>query len=119
MYEVYEIDYNHKLHTFLFGSITKEELQSYISFVKSYPYGKPVDKKHIERKKKLQFEHNMNGVINPKIDSKKQRRVQIYININNLPDEYKTVTGKLVRGVKIKENYNSPKRKRKKKIKMN
>jgi len=86
--EIYEINYNKEFHKLLFGNITKPELIKYVEFIKNIPKGRvPVriknDYKNI--KKHLQTSYNMKITINPKVDSKNQRRVQCSIpNFTNL-----------------------------------
>lgn len=96
---MYEIDYNKELHKILFGTITKNIIKEYVEFITSIPPGKEAQQQskqeREERKKKLQKIHNMKAVIHPKVDSKKQRRVQCSFNINNIPSDYiKTTSSK-------------------------
>ena len=107
---IYEIDYNQELHTLFFGTITKKEIEEYVAFIKSIPPGKEARDQHkdqyIAKKKHLQNIHNMIAVIHPKVDSKRQRRVQISFNINKIPKKFITYTSpddkpNLLRGVEI------------------
>ena len=107
---IYEIDYNQELHTLFFGTITKKEIEEYVAFIKSIPPGKEARDQHkdqyIAKKKHLQNIHNMIAVIHPKVDSKRQRRVQISFNINKIPKKFITYASpddkpNLLRGVEI------------------
>lgn len=77
--KIYEINYTQELHKLLFGNITKEELENYINKVKNIPHGKNYDKTYLAEKCELQKKYNMKINISPKVDSKKQRRVQCSI----------------------------------------
>jgi len=110
IYEIVEIDYNEKFHKFLFGTVTKEILEDYVKIVKAIPSGKVTDKTYLTEKKELQKKHDMNLIIHPKVDSKKQRRVQC--SIQKIPEEFIVYKGDLVRGVEINKNINSGVRKR-------
>ena len=89
---IYEINYNQELHTLLFGTITREEINDYVRFVKSIPAGREARSKHNveykDRKKKLQDIHNMKAVIHPKVDSRSQRRVQCSFDISKIPEKF-------------------------------
>jgi hypothetical protein len=78
---IYEIDYNKKFHDLLFGEIGEEEIVNYMNIVKSIPPGtvKPEDKLYLKLKEHYQKGFDMKIVINPKVDSKSQRRVQATI----------------------------------------
>jgi len=80
--KIYEIIYNKEMHNYLFGTITKEELEEYVKFIKSIEHGKCIKEtkeKYLSEKKRLQKNHNMQIIISPKVDSKSQRRVQCSI----------------------------------------
>ena len=107
---IYEIDYNQELHTLFFGTITKKEIEEYVAFIKSIPPGREARDQHKDqykaKKNKLQNIHNMVAVINPKVDSKSQRRVQISFYINKIPKKFITYTSpddkpNLLRGAEI------------------
>ena len=117
--EVIEINYTEKLHNLLFGSITLEELEEYVNLVKSIPSGKNTDKTYLKNKKELQQKHQMNLSINPKVDSKSQRRVQCKIPLK-LFEQYPEYilyrnTEAIVREVEITKTIQSSPRKRSKK----
>lgn len=119
--EVLEIEYTEKIKKFLFGSITEKELSDYVDLIKSISHGKvPVNtkKNYKEIKKNLEKRFNMNITINPKVDSKKQRRVQCTIsNINlileNFPESviYRNNIPE-IRGIKITQSLQSSRRER-------
>lgn len=111
IYEIVEIDYNQKFHEFLFGGIPREELEEYIALIKAIPYGNVKDKSYIEKKKELQKKYNMQIIIHPKVDSKKQRRVQCSIPF---VEEFITYKGETLRGKSINTIINSGSRKFKK-----
>ena len=108
---IYEIDYNEKFHKLLFGEIEKEEIEIYNDIVKSIPpgYVKKEDRNYLKLKEHYQKGFNMKILINPKVDSKNQRRVQATIpkieKILEKNPEFivsKTVSPNLiVRGVEI------------------
>ena len=101
--EIIEIDYNQELHTYLFGTITKEIIEKYIQMIKAIPNGKVTKDDrdyYINFKKKLMKDYSMNICINPKVDSRNQRRVQC--SIKKIPDNcIITRSYDSVRGVKI------------------
>jgi len=119
--EIIEIDYNIQLRDYLFGTITEEILTNYVNAIKSIPDG-PVNTEikntYKKLKNKLQKDYGMNINISPKVDSKKQRRVQCSIpklnilldtftqNIINRTNECK------VRGINISSCIKSGPRKR-------
>lgn len=78
---LYEVDYNEKLHKLLFGEIEEEEIAYYVNVVKSIPAGqvKKEDRLYLKLKEKYQKGFGMKIIINPKVDSKTQRRVQATI----------------------------------------
>lgn len=80
--KIYEINYNKEMHNYLFGTITKEELEEYVNFIKSIQHGECIRETRIQyksEKKRLQKNHNMKINISPKVDRKSQRRVQCSI----------------------------------------
>jgi len=121
--EVIEINYNQELRNYLFGSISEEQLNEYVEFIKSIPSGpvsSEVKKIYINLKNNLQKEHNMNINISPKVDSKNQRRVQCSIPkidsiLANFPEAVISRTEEpLVRGINITSIINSARRQRNK-----
>jgi len=112
--ESYEINYTKELHIKLFGNLPRKIIDEYITKVKNIPHGKqPEDKWWIKEAKKMKTEHKMNITINPKIDSKTQRRVQCSIpNFIDLCDGYikKNEIPNVIRGVKIPMGIPSSKR---------
>lgn len=77
--KIIELNYNKALHDLLFGDVSQKALEDYVSLVKSIPPGIVTDKGYLSKKKKLQEIHHMRINISPKVDSKKQRRVQCSI----------------------------------------
>jgi hypothetical protein len=122
--EVIEIDYTKEVKDLLFGTITEEILLEYVEMIKAIPAGSvsaEVSKAYKAAKKELQKNHNMLININPKVDSKSQRRVQCSISnidviLNKIPSVLisKSVDAQ-VRGVTITESIESEPRKRNKK----
>jgi len=107
---IIEIDYNKNLHEYLFGTISREELSSYVDMVKAVHRGKVSErlrKEILQKKKDLEKTHGMMIQISPKIDSGSQRRVQC--RIKNIDDVIRGMTSNLktmstdgfIRGVKI------------------
>jgi len=80
--QIFEIDYNEKCHKKLFGNCPFDKIKAYVEYIKSIPKGK-VDKetrlKYKTEKKQIQEEYKCIIKINPKVDSKTQRRVQCSI----------------------------------------
>lgn len=120
---IYEINYTKECHKLLFGSLSYNEIEQYITNVKNIPKNiSRIDAKnnfnYIVEKKDLTQKHKCNILINPKVDSKTQRRVQCSIkNFNVLLKEfitYKSSSEKpnILREKEIKNNINSPPRKR-------
>ncbi len=120
--ETIEIAYTKELRDYLFGTAGIDVLQEYVSFVKSIPAGpvpKPLKDSYKAKKKAIQKGHGMAIGINPKVDSKSQRRVQCSFNIEKIiaafPGclKYKSLDGE-VRGARLTESIDSPRRKRSK-----
>jgi hypothetical protein len=86
--EVIEINFTTEIRDYFFGSLTREELIQYVDLIKSLPKGrcsKSTSDHYKSVKKNLQNTKGMGIVINPKVDSKDQRRVQCSIpDINKL-----------------------------------
>ncbi len=120
--EIIEIDYNHELKNYLFGSITEEELNNYVSAIKAIPPGRvstSIKDSYKKIKNQLQKQHCMNINISPKVDSKNQRRVQCSIPkveqlLNKFPQIIISRTSEsILRGVNITSTINSSPRLRK------
>jgi len=115
--KIFEINYDQKMRDVLFGSVSRDELASYVSMIKALQHGKisKTTREHfIKNKKDIETKHDMKIQISPKVDSKNQRRVQCRIpNITDLmsilPDNF-TITVDTVRGVKIQTTMCSGKR---------
>jgi hypothetical protein len=121
--EILEIDYTKELRDYIFGTITKNELENYVNLIKSIPPGRcdsEIKKNYKSEKIRLQKDHNMIISINPKVDSKNQRRVQCSLTnlesiLNDFPSALISKTeNSIVRGVAITESIKSEKRKRNK-----
>lgn len=81
--DIIEIDYNQECHNFLWGDINLDIINKYVQLVKSIPYGKVSNyhkKVYKDCKKVMESFFNLNININPKVDSKGQRRVQCSIS---------------------------------------
>lgn len=119
--EIVEMDYSEELKTLLFGTITRQEIEEYVSLICAIPSGKvskSVREDYIKRKKELQEKHQMRIHISPKVDSKGQRRVQCSISQldkmwEQFPQFILTRTTDQVRGIPITTTYASPPRIRK------
>tara|TARA_Y100000389_G_scaffold171916_2_gene179914 strand:- start:4310 stop:4930 length:621 start_codon:yes stop_codon:yes gene_type:complete len=83
--KVIELDLNCTFHKFVFGNISRDELQKYCEYIKCCS-NKDRDE-YILLKTKLQQNYHMNGIINPKVDSKTQRRVQISFSLKKVLKE--------------------------------
>ena len=122
--EIIEINYSNELKKLLFGTITRDVLESYVQLVKHIPSGKVADEHKLvykKEKKELQQKYNMKINISPKIDSKNQRRVQCSITkMDELFADYpqfvlSQTTSSCIRGNLITSVIDSGKRKRKQK----
>lgn len=87
--KIYEIDYNKHMFELLFGNLPKQEIQIYIEKIKNIPKNINNDEakkyfNYINERNILKNKYNQKIQINPKIDSKQQRRVQC--SITNFPD---------------------------------
>ena len=121
--EIIEINYTEELRDILFGTITREILEEYVEQIKQIPTGSvssECKKEYITCKNELQKKYNMKINISPKVDSKKQRRVQCSIpNFDKLFAEnpefiISRTTDNSIRGVQITQQIVSTKRIRKK-----
>ena len=110
-------------HGFTIENDIKEKVfeltEQNVNLVKSIPSGKNTNKTYLINKKELQQKHQMNLSINPKVDSKSQRRVQCKIPLK-LFEQYPEYilyrnTEAIVRGVEITKTIQSSPRKRSKK----
>lgn len=121
--DIIEIDYNQECHDFLWGDINLDIITKYVRLVKSIPKGKVSNyhkKVYKDCKKVMESFFNLNININPKVDSKGQRRVQC--SISNFEEKlrdfitYKSSisTGltNMYRNKKLIDSIISPKRKR-------
>jgi hypothetical protein len=117
--EITEINYSEEMRNILFGNIPREELEEYVNFIKSIPSGKApkeIRDEYIKRKKDIQKKYDMKINISPKVDSKKQRRVQCSIpKTEQLLKKYpqfiiSKTTEPIVRGIQITPAIKSPKR---------
>lgn len=92
--KIYEIDYNKHMFELLFGNLPKQEIQTYIEKIKNIPknINNEEAKKYfdyINERNILKNKYNQKIQINPKVDSKVQRRVQCSIpNFYNLLKEF-------------------------------
>ena len=107
---IVELDYNAELHRYLFGTVTREELVSYVDMVKAVPRGKVsarLRQEILNKKKDIERNHGMAIQISPKIDSGSQRRVQCMIRnvddlIRDVPSSLKSLTTDgIIRGASI------------------
>lgn len=116
---IYEVNYTKELHKILFGNCPLDELLMYVKFIKSIPSGK-IDKEiktqYKIMKKNIQNNFNMKIQINPKVDSKNQRRVQCSIpNFDILLQNFITYKScnenpNIIRNVIINKSINSQER---------
>tara|TARA_B110000459_G_C16617579_1_gene499790 strand:- start:3038 stop:3682 length:645 start_codon:yes stop_codon:yes gene_type:complete len=123
---IYEIDYNKECHKLLFGELTYNKIKDYDLYIKNIPKGKVSyneKNKYLKYKKELEKDNNCLIKINPKVDSKYQRRVQC--SISNFEDnlynfiKYKSPyeTPNMIRGNMIEMSIKSNKRVRNSKTK--
>ena len=109
-YNFMEINYCEKLHNVLFGSCPVDVLNDYVKYIKSC--NSKDSPEYLKKKKEIQQKYNMGIIINPKVDSKKQKRVQCSIptKLLDLHSEYVRIVDN-IRGYDIKTKYKSPARK--------
>lgn len=86
---IYEFDIQKKDFKLLWGNISREELQSFVSYVKSIPPGKKAQRENSKlwkEKRKSIYEKCGKGIVDiaAKIDSKSQRRVQCSLSLKDL-----------------------------------
>lgn len=124
IHEIVEIDYTAELRNYLFGTATLADIQVFVDHVRSIAAG-PVDpetkRKYKSMKKDLESKHGMRISINPKVDSKKQRRVQCSVSVERLQNEVpwcisSRASEAAVRGVPIDGRIHSPRRSKNKKV---
>lgn len=71
----------------LWGTMTYESVKSFVDFVKSIPHGKAAQQKTTQTRKQIKEQiqcKNSLMKINPKVDSKTQRRVQCSFNLDKM-----------------------------------
>jgi len=113
--EIIEVEYTKEMHEHLFGMLTRKDLEEFRKSVKSVPYFHPEInryRKEIQKKKK-EVTKNTNSkiVLNPKIDSKDQRRVQCSFKLKDVEKFIVSrTTQPVVKGVRITEKIESGKR---------
>lgn len=88
---VYEFNIDPSNYTLIFGDLDDEVISPFVNYVKSIPPGKPAQlaNQKLWKLKKSEIQKNYNtGLIdiNAKIDSKRQRRVQCSLKIDQLID---------------------------------
>lgn len=90
VHTVAEIYHTRALHDRLFGTCSWDELDDYAKYIKTVsPQDSP---EYLAKKNEIQNKHNMQLVINPKVDSKDQRRVQCSFPFKILRQEDMTTT---------------------------
>jgi hypothetical protein len=122
--EIVEMNYNEELHRLLFGTITRQEIEEYDTWIRAIPPGEPDQKvrdDYLKRKNDLQKMHHMRMNISPKVDSKRQRRVQCEIpHLDQLWEQFPQFilsrTTDQVRGIPITTTYAFGPRVRKPKV---
>lgn len=86
-YGEYTFDIQPQHYKILWGNMTYEKVKIFDDFVKSIPFGKDGQRNTLTERKKLKNIIQCNKSfykLNPKVDSKKQRRVQCSINLKDL-----------------------------------
>jgi hypothetical protein len=92
--EIHEVFIDKKILDYLKGQMPYEVVVDFHEKLKSFPVGKHVEARIFakEHKEVLQNTYSSNIILNPKIDSERQRRLQCSMNINHLysafPDCY-------------------------------
>jgi hypothetical protein len=85
--EIYEFTFDDKIWDWMFGELRKEQLQEYIQDVKINRKNRKTGNE-IGGNNWLKKECNMHATINPKVDSKKQARVQVSFNLRKLSETF-------------------------------
>jgi len=125
--KIIEINYDIIMRNFLFGTISNNDINQYVSLVKNIPHGNisnSIKLEYLSKKKNLQIEHQMFIKISPKVDSNKQRRVQCSINnldelLLKFPQNIIYMSeSPIVRNINITEKIYSPPRLRNPKVKI-
>lgn len=93
--EIYEFTFDDEIWNWMFGKLQKEQLQEYIQDVKINRKDRKTQNE-IGSKNWLQKKCNMNATINPKVDTKKQARVQVSINLRKLIKTFPNKVRKLI-----------------------
>jgi hypothetical protein len=92
--EIHEVLIDKHILDYLKGEMPYESIVDFHEKLKSFPAGKHAEARIFakEHKQVLQNTYSSNIILNPKIDSKSQRRLQCSMNINHLysafPDSY-------------------------------
>lgn len=113
--EIIEVEYTKEMHEHLFGMLTRKDLEEFEKNVKNVPKSHPEInryRKEIQKEKK-EVTKNTNSkiVLNPKIDSKEQRRVQCSFKLKDVEKFIVSrTTQPVVKGVRITERIESAKR---------
>lgn len=83
----YEFFIKPENYSTLWGSMVYEEVEAFVNYVKSIPHGKDGQQNTLQERKEWQKKVQCNDalfIINPKVDSKNQRRVQCSLKIDEL-----------------------------------
>lgn len=87
---IYEFDFSPDIHPIVWGGLSETDLLSYKNYITSIPAGRDAQKEHNkiwkEKRKALMKTLSVKPIIqlNPKIDSKNQRRLQCSMTLNNM-----------------------------------
>jgi hypothetical protein len=90
-YKVFHTEYEFYItpddYSKLWGTMTYEKVEEFVTYVKQIPHGREWQKKTLETRKLLQEQTQCNNSlfkINPKVDSKNQRRVQCSLKLDEI-----------------------------------
>ena len=113
--KIYEMNFCKECFEMLFENLNRYDVENYVQYIKSIPHGKvdkDIKKKYKDMKKVLESKSNCKITINPKVDSKNQRRVQCSIkNFETILEKYMFYESQdTLRYVKLPKTMNSDKR---------
>ncbi len=120
--EIVEMNYNEELHRLLFGTITRQKIKEYDTWIRAIPPNpdKKIRDDYLKRKNEMQKIHGMRIHISPKVSST-NRRVQCEIpHLDQLWEQFPQFilsrTTDQVRGIPITTTYAFGPRVRKPKV---
>lgn len=89
-YEINEIFLTQEILTEIKGNIPYLEVEKFHNSLKDFPVGKHKEARDFAQNRKRELLENFTTsvILNPKIDSKNQRRLQCSLNLNDIYEKY-------------------------------